>query len=118
MKARLSFPVLLLLLFVEFSFAAGYPPVQSSDFVLRDFHFQSGEVLPEVRMHYRTLGAPRFDKRGLVDNAVLILHGTTGNGSNFLRAEFAGELFNRGQPLDASRYFLVLPDNLGHGQSS
>ena len=69
-------------------------------------------------MHYRTLGTPRVDKLGRVENAVLILHGTTGNGSNFLRPEFAGELFNQGQPLDASRHFLILPDNLGHGQSS
>ena len=69
-------------------------------------------------MHYRTLGTPRVDKLGRVENAVLILHGTTGNGSNFLRPEFAGELFNHGQPLDASRYFLILPDSLGHGQSS
>jgi len=69
-------------------------------------------------MHYRTLGTPRFDKRGVVENAVLILHGTTGNGSNFLRSEFAGELFNPGQAFDAERYFLILPDNVGHGRSS
>src|SRR5438876_3605904 len=116
MKPRLVFVILLL--FTGRLFGAGFPPVQSSDFVLRDFHFRSGEVLPELRIHYRTLGTPRFDTRGLVQNAVLILHGTTGNGSNFLRPEFAGELFNPGQPLDASRYYLILPDNLGHGQSS
>src|SRR5436190_16472886 len=116
MKPRLFFVILLL--FTGRLFGAGFPPVQSSDFVLRDFHFRSGEVLPELRIHYRAIGSPRFDKRGLVENAVLILHGTTGNGSNFLRPEFAGELFNPGQPLDASRYFVILPDNIGHGQSS
>ena len=116
MKPRLFF--LLVLVFTGQLFGTGFPPVQSSDFVLRDFHFRSGEVLPELRIHYRMLGTPRFDKLGHVENAVLILHGTTGNGSNFLRPEFAGELFNQGQPLDASRYFLILPDSLGHGQSS
>jgi homoserine O-acetyltransferase/O-succinyltransferase len=98
--------------------AADYPAPQSGDYVLHDFRFQSGEVLPELRMHYRTLGAPRSDEKGIIRNAVLILHGTTGNGSNFLRREFAGELFSEGQLLDAARYFLILPDNLGHGQSS
>src|SRR5438309_4087382 len=116
MKPRLFF--LILILFPGKLFGAGFPPVQSSDFVLRDFHFRSGEVLPELRMHYRTLGTPRVDKLGSVENAVLILHGTTGNGSNFLRPEFAGELFNPGQPLDAARYFIILPDGIGHGQSS
>jgi homoserine O-acetyltransferase len=116
MKPRPLF--LILLLFTSQLLGAGFPPVQSSDFVLRDFHFRSGELLPELRIHYRTLGTPTFNNRGVVENAVLILHGTTGNGSNFLRPEFAGELFNPGQPLDASRFFLILPDNLGHGQSS
>jgi homoserine O-acetyltransferase/O-succinyltransferase len=100
------------------SLAAEYPTPRSGDYVLHDFRFQSGEVLPELRMHYRTLGTPRVDEKGVVRNAVLILHGTTGNGSNFLRAEFAGELFGTNQLLDAARYFLILPDNLGHGQSS
>jgi len=108
-----------------FLFAAGptlwasdYPAPESGDYVLRDFHFQSGEVLPEVRMHYRTLGTTQRDGKGIVTNAVLILHGTTGNGSNFLRPEFAGELFGKGQILDTARYYLILPDNVGHGQSS
>jgi homoserine O-acetyltransferase len=98
--------------------AADYPSPRSGDYVLHNFRFQSGEVLPELRMHYRTVGNPRQDEKGIVSNAVLILHGTTGNGSNFLRAEFAGELFGPGQLLDAARYFLILPDNIGHGQSS
>jgi homoserine O-acetyltransferase len=96
---------------------ADYPPPESADYVLRDFHFQSGEVMPELRLHYRTLGVPRLDHKGIVRNAVLILHGTTGNGSNFLRSEFAGELFGKSQLLDASRYYLILPDGIGHGRS-
>lgn len=95
-----------------------FPPPVDGDFVIRDFHFRSGETLPEFRLHYRTFGSPRRDKSGVVRNAILILHGTTGDGAQFLRAEFAGELFNKGQPLDVSRYCLILPDGIGHGQSS
>ncbi len=102
----------------SFASAADYPAPQSGDFILHDFHFNSGETLPELKMHYRTLGAPQRNEKGVVQNAVLILHGTTGNGSNFLRPEFAGELFGKGQLLDAARYYLILPDNIGHGQSS
>jgi homoserine O-acetyltransferase/O-succinyltransferase len=98
--------------------AADYPAPHPGDFVLRDFRFQSGEILPEVRMHYLTFGTTQTNQAGRVDNAVLILHGTTGNSSNFLRAEFAGELFGQGQLLDARQYYLILPDNIGHGKSS
>ena len=98
--------------------AAEYPPANPGDFVIRDYRFRSGEVLPELRLHYYTLGTPRRDDLGIVRNAVLILHGTTGSGTNFLRPEFAGELFGGGQLLDATRYYLILPDNIGHGQSS
>ena len=97
--------------------AADYPPPQPADYLIHDFRFNSGEALPEVRMHYLTFGSPRRDGNGKVRNAVLILHGTTGNSSNFVRAEFAGELFGSGQLLDATRYFVVIPDNLGHGKS-
>jgi homoserine O-acetyltransferase/O-succinyltransferase len=97
---------------------AGYPAPQAGDFVLRDFRFASGQTLPELRMHYRTLGTARRDDKGIVRNAVLIMHGTTGEGGNFLRPEFAGQLFGAGQLLDASRYFLILPDGIGHGHSS
>jgi homoserine O-acetyltransferase len=98
--------------------AADYPKPTEGDHVLRDFRFASGQTLPELRIHYRTLGRPERDAQGVVRNAVLILHGTTGQGGNFLRDEFAGELFGKGQPLDAARYYLILPDGIGHGQSS
>jgi len=97
---------------------ASYPPPAEGDFLIRDFRFASGESLPELRMHYRTFGTPRADARGVVRNAVLILHGTGGSGASLVRAEFAGELFGAGQPLDAARYFVVLPDDIGHGKSS
>jgi homoserine O-acetyltransferase len=98
--------------------AADYPEPVPGDYVIRDFRFASGETLPEVRIHYRTLGKPRRDGRGIVRNAVLILHGTTGSGEQFLRPGFAGELFGRGQPLDAGHYYVILPDGIGHGKSS
>ena len=98
--------------------AADYPPPVEADYVLKDFRFASGESLPELRIHYRTLGHPRPDAQGVVRNAVLIMHGTGGNGGNFVRDEFAGELFGSGQPLDAARFFIVLPDGIGHGKSS
>ena len=91
---------------------------QESDYVLRDFHFKSGEALPGLRMHYLTLGKPVRDGNGRVTNAVLILHGTGGSGRQFLTPQFADVLFGPGQLLDASRYFVVLPDNVGHGKSS
>ncbi len=96
---------------------ASYPPPVQGDFLLKDFRFASGESLPELRIHYRTLGTPRADAHG-VHNAVLILHGTGGSGASLVRAEFAGELFAAGQPLDAAKYFIVLPDGIGHGNSS
>jgi len=100
------------------AFAVDSPALHPGDFVLRDFRFYSDEVLPELKIHFLTFGTPHTNESGKVDNAVLILHGTTGSGSNFVRAEFAGELFSKGQLLDATRYFLVLPDGIGHGQSS
>jgi homoserine O-acetyltransferase len=97
--------------------APGYPAAEG-DYVIHDFRFASGESLPELRIHYRTFGAPRTDAHGVVRNAVLILHGTGGSGAQFMRATFATELFGAGQPLDATRYYLVLPDDIGHGQSA
>ena len=88
------------------------------DVTLRDFRFGTGEVLPELRMHYATLGTPRRDAAGNVVNAVMILHGTGGSGRQFLQPHFADELFGPGQPLDVTRYYVILPDNIGHGRSS
>ena len=92
-------------------------PIEA-DFIIKDFRFTSGETLPELRMHYRTLGTPRRNAQGAVDNAVLIMHGTGGTGAQFVGRNFAGELFGPGQPLDAIRYFIILPDDIGHGGSS
>jgi len=91
---------------------------QEGDYLAHDFHFRSGEILPELRLHYMTFGKAIRDRSGRVTNAVLILHGTGGSGRQFLQPQFAGVLFRPGQLLDASRYFIVLPDNVGHGQSS
>jgi homoserine O-acetyltransferase/O-succinyltransferase len=91
---------------------------EESDFVLRDFHFKSGETLSEVRLHYSTLGKPAKDANGRTTNAVLVLHGTGGSGRQFLSPLFANVLFGPGQLLDVSRYFVILPDNIGHGKSS
>jgi homoserine O-acetyltransferase len=94
------------------------PATTAGDCTLHDFHFASGEALPELRLHYTTLGAPVRDASGEVRNAVLILHGTTGDGTSFLREQFAGQLFGPGQLLDAATHFIVLPDGIGHGRSS
>ena len=98
--------------------AAEYPTPAEGDYVIRDFKFTSGETLPELRIHYRTIGNPAKNEQGVVQNAVLITHGTTGSGAQFIRPEFAGELFGPGQPLDAAKFFIVLPDGIGHGKSS
>jgi homoserine O-acetyltransferase/O-succinyltransferase len=97
---------------------ATWPAPQEGDFIVRDFHFQSGETMPELRLHYTTLGKPATNAKGRTTNAVLILHGTGGAGGQFLRPIFAGVLFGQGQLLDASKYFIILPDNIGHGKSS
>jgi homoserine O-acetyltransferase len=98
--------------------ADSFPEPAAGDFVIRDFRFASGEVLPELKIHYRTIGRPRRDAAGVVRNAVLILHGTTGSGRQFLAENFAAVLFAPGQLLDAARYYIVLPDGIGHGDSS
>ncbi|HST11992.1 MAG TPA: alpha/beta fold hydrolase [Terriglobales bacterium] len=91
---------------------------EEGDYVVHNFRFQSGETMPDVRMHYTTLGKPTRDASGRTTNAVLILHGTGGRGSNFLIPIFAGVLFGSGQLLDTSKYYIILPDNVGHGKSS
>lgn len=103
--------LLLLLLGVRLACAAGYPTPVESDWTVRDFRFHTGEVLPELRLHYTTVGASS-------GQPVLILHGTNGTGVGFLRPTFAGELFGPGQPLDAATHFIILPDAIGAGKSS
>ncbi len=98
--------------------AADYPTSTEGDYTIRDFKFASGETLPELRIHCRTLGKIDKDAQGKTRNAVLIMHGTTGTGAQFIRPEFAGELFGKDQPLDATKFFVVLPDGIGHGKSS
>jgi homoserine O-acetyltransferase/O-succinyltransferase len=93
-------------------------PVTEGDYVAHDFKFKSGEQLAELRLHYRTLGKLARDAQGRSTNAVLILHGTGGSGQQFLQPQFAGELFGPGQLLDINRYFVILPDGIGHGKSS
>lgn len=100
------------------SSAASYPTPVEGDFVIKDFHFKSGEVLPELKIHYRTIGTPRKDKDGIVRNAVLALHGTSGSGASLMADSFAEVLFGKGGLLDATNYFMILPDGIGHGKSS
>ena len=91
--------------------AADYPAPNEGDWIARDFRFHTGEVMPELRLHYTTVGSPSGEP-------VLILHGTTGSGTGMLRPNFADELFGPGQPLDASKYYIILPDSIGHGKSA
>jgi homoserine O-acetyltransferase len=93
-------------------------PTHDADVVLKDFRFRDGERLPELKIHYTTLGQPHRNAAGEIDNAVMVLHGTGGDGHQFLRPQFADELYGSGQPLDISKYWIILPDNIGHGQSS
>ena len=93
------------------AWSADYPAPREADYVVRDFRFHTGEVLPEVKLHYTTIGAPNGEP-------VVVLHGTTQSGSAMLSPAFAGELFGPGQPLDATKYYIILPDSIGHGKSS
>src|SRR5260221_4306385 len=95
-----------------------YPAPVEGDYVIPNFHFRSGEVLPELKIHYRTIGTPKPDRSGVVRNAVLIGHGTGGAGTQFLSPQFGNVLFGPGQLLDATRYYIILPDGIGHGGSS
>jgi homoserine O-acetyltransferase len=98
--------------------ARGQTPRAGADVVLKNFHFATGDSLPELRIHYIALGTPRRDASGVVRNAVMVLHGTTGSGAGFLSRNFAGELFGPGQLLDTAQYYVILPDGIGHGGSS
>ena len=93
-------------------------PTTEADHVVARFHFRSGETLDGLRIHYTTLGRPHRDARGEIDNAVMVLHGTGGTGQQFLNPLFADQLFGPGQPLDIARYWIILPDGIGHGGSS
>jgi homoserine O-acetyltransferase len=97
---------------------ANYPPPNEGDFTVNDYKFTDGESAGSVRIHYTTLGTPVRDAQGVVRNAVLIMHGTGGSAGQFLNPIFAGELFGPGQPLDVSKYYIVMPDDIGHGKSS
>jgi len=94
------------------------PSLTEGEFVAKDFAFRDGERMAELRLHYATLGTPARDAAGHVTNAVMILHGTGGTGGQFLAPQFAGELFGPGQLLDTAKYFIILPDGIGHGKSS
>jgi homoserine O-acetyltransferase len=109
---------LVLLLSPVVALAQPYPPPVERDFVVRNYTFTSGETLPELTLHYRTIGQPRKDADGVVRNGILILHGTGGTGGGFLNDAFGGQLFGKGQLYDAERFFIILPDNIGHGRSS
>ena len=115
---QLALSIALTLFFVDLCLAQTYPPPTPGDFVLKDFKFQSGEALENLKLHYVTLGTPKKDKDGHTTNAVLVLHGTGGSHTQFLRASFAGTLFGKGQLLDAEKYFIIIPDGVGHGDSS
>ena len=107
----------LLVLPKVFGQATKYPVIEGN-FVAHNFKFRSGEQMAELRLHYRTLGQPARNAQGAVTNAVLMLHGTGGSGEQFLAPQFADELYGPGQPLDIKRYFIILPDGIGHGKSS
>ncbi len=110
--------IALLLALSTIASAQGVQPGVQGDYTIKNFKFVSGESLPELRIHYTTLGKPRRDAKGIVRNAVLIGHGTGGTGRAFLSRTFAGELFGPGQLLDTANYYIILPDGLGHGGSS
>src|SRR5690242_666984 len=97
---------------------ADWPNFTEADFILRDYKFASGEILPELKLHYRTMGVPRRDASGKIVNGVLLLQGNTGTGENWLRPSLADHLYGPGQPLDARNYFLIMQDAIGRGQSS
>jgi homoserine O-acetyltransferase len=103
--------VVILCLIAASAAAQNYPAAKEGTWTARDFRFHTGEVMPELQLHYRTVGEPAGE-------AVLILHGTTQSGASMLTPSFAGELFGAGQPLDASKYFIILPDAIGHGKSA
>ena len=95
-----------------------WPEPRQDDFTIKDFKFEDGRTLPELHIHYRSLGRPKKDENGRTTNVVLILHGTTGSSADFFKPVFAGQLFNPGQLLDSEQFYLIIPDGIGHGRSS
>src|SRR5947199_2629956 len=93
------------------AFAADYPAPKQGDWIAKDFKFHTGETMPELRLHYTTIGEP-------TGQPVLVLHGSGGSAASMLTSAFAGELFGQGQPLDAAKYYIIIPDSIGHGKSS
>jgi homoserine O-acetyltransferase/O-succinyltransferase len=93
-------------------------PTQDGNYVIKNFRFASGESIPELKLHYLTLGKPHRDAAGHTDNAVLLLHGTGGDAHSLLNPVFSDELFGPGQPFDITRFYIILPDDIGHGESS
>jgi homoserine O-acetyltransferase len=111
-RAALSvFPVVILAMTSFAALAADYPAPKQSDFIARDFKFHTGETMPELKLHYTTIGEP-------AGQPVLVLHGSGGSAASMLTPAFAGELFGPGQPLDAAKYYIIIPDGIGHGKSS
>ncbi len=114
----------MLLMLAAFALQAAAPaparswPTHEQDIHLKDFRFRDGETLSDLRIHVTTLGRPHRNQEGQIDNAAMVLHGTGGDGHQFLRPQFADELYGPGQPLDISKYWIILPDNIGHGKSS
>jgi len=118
MRTRALAAALLLLAAAPATAQTPWPNLREGDFVLKDFRFASGEVLPELKLHYRTLGTAKRNAAGEIVNGVVLLHGTSGSGADWLRPSLADELFGTGQPLDASKYFIIMPDGIGRGGSS
>jgi homoserine O-acetyltransferase len=115
--SRTAFALLALFLSASLG-AADFPTPVEGDYTVTDFRFTTAETIPELRLHYTTIGTPAKNSAGVVTNAVLIMHGTGGSGRGFLSATFGGQLFGAGQLLDATKYFIILPDDIGHGKSS
>ena len=117
-RSLLAFAISIVLITPTFAQTAAFPAPVEADFIARDFVFRSGEKIAELKIHYTTLGAPQRDAKGRVTNAVMILHGTGGDGHSFYRPQFADVLFAKGGLLDPAKYFIILPDGIGHGRSS
>ena len=115
---KLAYILIFIFLQNSWLLAQVYPTPVEGNYTISNFHFENGETLKNLKLHYTTIGSPTTDDDGKVNNAVLIKHGTTGSGKGFLSSRFAGNLFGPGQTLDATKYFIILTDDIGHGESS